>query len=153
MFGDINDYYGDVSLKYYNAQLKNTFIINTRIYYEEGKAIGITDDYVADFLYQGTSSRFPTSIQRIISIDTTSLPDFVSTPDDMVAAFVGNECRGVARLSDMSASGKLTLCLHTSTADEKATLRYYSAAQNKIFTMQQPIAISGDDNIVIKLSL
>ena len=50
----------------------------------------------------------------------------------MVAAFVGEECRGTVSLST---SGTTQLVIFGRTAGESVTLKYYDAATGKLYTI------------------
>lgn len=116
-----------VTLKYYNAQLKQVFARTATITYLIGRDIGVGTDFIPQLTYG--SSKYPV----VQTFDITAL--FVKasiTPavDDLIAAFVGDECRGVSNKE--SDDGLLTIFGRKE--GENITIRYYQAATGKIYT-------------------
>jgi hypothetical protein len=53
---------------------------------------------------------------------------------DLIAAFVGSECRGVTQLTAVNLS--LSLTVFGRTVGESVTVKYYQASTGKVFTFQ-----------------
>ena len=118
-------------MKYYNAKLKQIFSLSESMTLDEDSDLGIYDDFIPPFT-QGCE-KYPVTT----SVDLASaLAEAGITPaeGDMVAIFVGDECRGVAQFSTLD-SPLSTLTVYLREEGEEVTLKYYDATGNRIFTV------------------
>ena len=116
-----------VTLKYYNAQLKQVFARTATMTYRIGRDIGVGTDFIPQLTFG--SSKYPV----VQTFDATGLMAKASiTPavGDLIAAFVGDECRGVN--NGESDHGQLTIFGRSE--GESVTIRYYQAANGNIYT-------------------
>ncbi|MBR4899258.1 MAG: dockerin type I repeat-containing protein [Prevotella sp.] len=143
--GYSNESAGDqvvVTMKYYNAQLKQLFSLSESMTLDEDADLGIYDDFVPPFT-QG-SPKYPVTT----TVDVASLlADAGITPaeGDIVAVFVGDECRGVAQISNLDSQlSNLTVFLREE--GETVSLKYYDATGQRVFTINDSTAeyVSGD---------
>jgi len=101
--------------------------------------------WVAPDEYDMTSS-----MTAVIRVDLaaqypTTATDFVVKDDDLLAAFMGNDCVGVAALQD----GLFYLYIAGQTSeggDGMVTLRYYSAHYKNLFTAANAFTFVNDGN-------
>jgi len=87
----------DLTLKYYNAQLKQIFTCTKTITYDMEEVFGIEEDFIPQFTLG--SAKYPV----VNTVDMMSiLAGAAITPaeGDIVGAFVGDECRGVWTMAD-----------------------------------------------------
>ena len=132
--GYSNENAGDqvvVTMKYYNAKLKQIFSLSESMTLDEDSDLGIYDDFIPPFT-QGCE-KYPVTT----TVDLASaLAEAGITPaeGDMVAIFVGDECRGVAQFSTLD-SPLSTLTVYLREEGEEVTLKYYDATGNRIFTV------------------
>lgn len=132
--GYSNENAGDqvvVTMKYYNAKLKQVFSLSESMTLDEDSDLGIYDDFIPPFT-QGCE-KYPVTT----TVDLASaLAEAGITPaeGDMVAIFVGDECRGVAQFSTLD-SPLSTLTVYLREEGEEVTLKYYDATGNRIFTV------------------
>ena len=90
------------------------------------------------------SSKYPfKGILSINRIPAKERPVALST-DDMIAAFVGDECRGVSHLDNsMIEYNSLVVDAYLRQQEEPVTLRYYSAAENKVYSFMHVFKPNG----------
>jgi hypothetical protein len=133
----------DVTLKYYNAQLRQVFSRSTTMTYDPDEVLGIEEDFIPNFTLG--SAKYPV-VNTIDVADILASAGITPADGDIAAAFVGDECRGVsplpsAAVPDGSPSG-ITLFLRE--ADETVIVKYYDAARNRIITFDG--SVTGDAN-------
>ncbi|MBR6188120.1 MAG: hypothetical protein IKQ59_04080 [Prevotella sp.] len=125
----------DLTLKYYNAQLKQIFTCTKTITYDMEEVFGIEEDFIPEFTLG--SAKYPV----VNTVDMMSiLAGAAITPaeGDIVGAFVGDECRGVWTMAD----GQY-LNIYLRDAEETVTLKYYDSTRGRLHTFE------ADDNIPI----
>ena len=133
----------DVTLKYYNAQLRQVFSRSTTMTYDPDEVLGIEEDFIPHFTLG--SAKYPV-VKTLDVADILASAGITPADGDIAAAFVGDECRGVsplpsAAVPDGSPSG-ITLFLRE--ADETVILKYYDAARHRVFTFDG--SLTGDAN-------
>ncbi len=119
----------DVILKYYNAQLKTIFSCSYSFIYDENEAIGVTDDFVPAFTLGSTKF---TSAKYFDVYTTLASAGITPANGDMVGAFVGDECRGVATFP---LKGDEPFTVYLREEGETVTLKYYDAAGKRVITL------------------
>ena len=124
-----NESQGDevpLTMKYYNAQLKHVFSLSETITLDEDVLLGFDEEFIPPFT-QG-SSKYP--VVKTLDV-APELAEAGITPaeGDIVAAFVGDECRGVGNAQ----SSPLTVYLREE--GETVVLQYYDATGKRILTL------------------
>ena len=120
----------NMTLQYYNQQLKHIFTLSADITLDSDETTGIDEDFIPEFIYG--SAKYP--VQMTITPETIlSRFNIKTTSGNMVAAFVGEECRGTATIS---ASGATSLLVHCRFEGELITLKYFDAAESKLYTIR-----------------
>lgn len=128
--GSSSGFGSEFSLCYYSGGLHQIFKVT-----EQGGILineyilGTDKDFTLPLIYGG--NKFSD-----ITICIVQLPDnapFKQTDDDLIAAFVGGECRGVCKMKDN------WLRIFTHSPNEQVTLRYYSAESGGVYTDCTPI--------------
>ena len=71
-------------------------------------------------------------VQNSLTVSLPANPPFSTSANDLVAVFVGDECRGVGPVDKAFTSFRTN-------EGEVLQLRYYSAEQNVIYTMKQVV--------------
>lgn len=122
---------GKITFKYYNAHHQYMFVAEECIDFIDATEHGSdTEPYVLPINLEG---KHPLKMTA-----TFALPnDFINgaTDDDCMAAFVGNECRGVAT-AVVNADGKRIYCMDINGAlsgDERVKIKYYSAKRSYLY--------------------
>jgi hypothetical protein len=119
----------NVSLQYYSKRLNQIFNLSENISLNSDESTGIDEDYIP--LFTLGSPKYPI----VKTVGAESYLTKVSIPFDdgnIVGAFVGNECRGLAKLST---SGNTSLVIYGRTAGETVTLKYYDAENGILYTI------------------
>ena len=137
-----NEGYGDqvvVAIKYYNAQLQQLFTLSESMTLDENSQLGITDDFVPPFTLG--SAKYPVAT----TLDVADILAGVTPAEgDVVAAFVGDECRGLWTAPG-DGSG---LSVYLTSEDEDVVVKYYDATRHRILTFDGEGGgeVSGDVN-------
>lgn len=121
-----------LTVKYYCDSLKHIFVFPG--FYSFVPDLTIGTDYDQDLYFPGVNSKY--AMNQV----TVTLPDslpFKRSNKDLIGAFVGNECRGVALVDD-------DLVVYTLIdKQETVSFRYYSNDKGGIYTLQQTV-VMGD---------
>ena len=139
--GYSNENAGDqvvVTMKYYNAQLKQLFSLSESMTLDEDSNVGIYDDFIPPFTLG--SAKYPV-------VTTVSVTDILKgiTPGegDILAAFVGDDCRGVWSAGDSPAS----ITVFQQEEGEDVVFMYYDAQNDRLITsVDGKISQPGDTN-------
>ena len=133
IYGNSTDRNVRFDLQYYSVALKQLFSIGTEEKFVPEFTYGNIKDFVPPLL-KGCK-KFP--VQNQLTVSLPDQPPFTPDNNDLVAVFVGSECRGVG------VAGKPFNVFRTSET-EKLTLRYYSVQQAGIYTMAQTVTAETD---------
>ena len=129
--GNSTDREINIRLCYWCAQLRQLFTIEGKSTFTPELPYGNTSDYVPPLL-KG-SKKYP--VQQQLTVNLPAKVPFTASADDLVAAFAGNECRGVGSI------GKPFTVFRTS-AVEALQVRYYSADKAGIYSILQTVTLS-----------
>ncbi len=132
----------DVTLKYYNAQLRQVFSRSTTITYDPDEVLGIEEDFIPNFTLG--SAKYPV-VKTIDVADILASAGITPAEGDIAAAFVGDECRGVSPFTSAGPQSE-GFMLQCALANEGETviLKYYDAARHRVFTFDG--SLTGDAN-------
>ena len=137
----------DATLKYYNAQLRQVFTRSATMVYDIDVVLGIDEPFSPSFTLG--SAKYPV----VTTLDVAAIlasAGITPADDDIAAAFVGDECRGVADLSpatdddDYATDDTSTLTVFLLEDDENVIVKYYDAAGSRIITFGG--SVKGDAN-------
>ena len=111
------------------------FTLNADFALNPDETVGIDEEYVPEF----TMGSAKYSVKKTVGVESL-LTKVGLTPvsGNIVGAFVGNECRGVATLS---VSGFTPLDIYGRNTGEAVTLRYYDVASHILYTLTDPVKI------------
>ena len=138
-----NESIGDevvITIKYYNAQLKQVFSLSETLTLDEEELVGFEEDFIPPFTLG--SAKYPVTTTIPVA---AVLADAGITPaeGDLVAAFVGDECRGVDQFSNLNAQiSNLTVFLREE--GETVVLQYYDATGKRILSFEETVYLTGD---------
>ena len=123
------------SLQYYSQKLKHLFTLTDNITLDADETTGIDEAFVPEFTLG--SAKYP--VQKTVDVEPL-LTKVGLTPvsGNMVAAFVGEECRGTVSLAS---SGSTQLLIFGRNAGESLTLKYYDAAAGKLYTIPNAVKL------------
>ena len=124
----------NLTLIYYCSQLRQTFSRSVQMPYEMGKVYGLEEDLVPQFTL---------GVAKYPVVTTTSLEtiaqvlgdDIQPAAGDMVAAFVGDECRGTVTLDERLLGAEAVITLFARHKGEAFTMKYYNAATSRVYTL------------------
>ncbi len=128
------------TILYYSSKLHHLFVFDSSLLFNVNEVIGLTEDYIPIFTLG--SSKYP--IYMFKNFAGTPLASAGITPSegDMIGAFVGDECRGIAPLPDSvlfpstTLEGKdfadIQMTIYGKTEGESVTIKYYDADQGRI---------------------
>lgn len=125
----------NMSLQYYSSTLKHLFTLTDDITLDADVTTGIDEDFVPEFTLG--SVKYP--VQKTVDVEPL-LTKVGLTPvsGNMVAAFVGEECRGTVSLAS---SGSTQLLIFGRNAGESLTLKYYDATAGKLYTIPDAVKL------------
>ena len=123
----------NMSLQYYSQTLKHVFTLTDDISLDSDETTGIDEAFVPLFTYG--SAKYPVTATIDVAA-TLAKAGFTFAKGNTVAAFVGDECRGVG---DWSLNGDLTVFLREK--GEAVTLKYYDAANGKLYSFPNAVSM------------
>ena len=116
-----------LTLSYYCSQLKQTFSRTVQMRYDMGKVYGLDEDLIPQFTLG--AAKYPVVKQLTVTPADLSIDGVTFGSGDMLAAFVGSECRGVTALNSLTVFGRQE--------GEAYTLKYYNAATQRVYTINK----------------
>ena len=126
----------NITLRYYSSNLKQVFSRNATIKYTMEEVLGLSEDFIPQFTLG--SAKYPV----VMSLPVTNLPlttaDITPAASDIVAAFVGDECRGVQVVN----GANTVLTVFGREAGETATIKYYSGMSRQVTTFNNAVKIN-----------
>ena len=125
----------NMSLQYYSSTLKHLFTLTDNITLDADETTGIDEAFVPEFTLG--SAKYP--VQKTVDVEPL-LTKVGLTPvsGNMVAAFVGEECRGTVSLAS---SGSTQMLIFGRNAGESLTLKYYDATAGKLYTIPDAVKL------------
>ena len=125
-----------VTIKYYCSQLKQTFSRSDDIQYNVEEVYGIDESLIPQFTLG--SSKYPVVTPLVIAAADLPAIDVPFAASDMLATFVGNECRGTHTFDQDHLSMPVTMPVFGRQEREVYTLKYYNAASQRVYTFSKP---------------
>ena len=87
------------------------------------------------------STKYPTTTMMSLTMPK-QLP-FTPSDNDMLAVFVGDECRGIGSQNAELYEG-WRMMVYGVRVGESAQIRYYSAEQGRVYTLTKPYTLNGE---------
>lgn len=131
-----------VDVRYFNSRCSYVFYAKACITFADGTVVSSPDTPMP--LPLDFTAKHPLTMTACVQLPADMYR--YATPDDLLAAFVGNECRGVASvitLSDGSLGFKLRINGSLSN-DEQVELKYYSTRRSYLYRSTTKIAFAAD---------
>ena len=124
----------NVSLQYYCHKLKQLFTQSATIS-DWDESLGYDDDFIPAFT--SGSAKYP--VVTTVNVDAfLEKADIIPIGGNIIGAFVGDECRGQATLSEL---GGTLLVIYGRKAGELVTLKYYEALTEQLFTIPNAVKL------------
>lgn len=135
-----SDEQGDVIFKYYSNKNNKLYTSAEKVPYRIDKIYGTSQaPAYPDF---ESSGRYPVFMNVFLQPDMQTIP-FEVQPGDMIAAFVGNECRGSVTLNSINYNNKIfNIEIRGKETGESVTLKYYSNAKKMIYQLDEQFKIA-----------
>lgn len=124
----------EITMKYYNSRLKHIFSRTASVLNIENNVLGISEDFIPQFTLG--SSKYPVITKLALSDLPVAQAGITPTAGDVVAAFVGEECRGVFHLLT---SQPAPMTIYSREVGEKITLKYFDAINKRLFTFPDAV--------------
>ena len=124
----------NMSLQYYSSTLKHLFTLTGDINLDSDETTGIDEDFIPEFTLG--PSKYPV-VMAFDGKDILTKAGIKAAQGDCLAAFVGDECRGVCA----SPAENLTWVVYGRQEGESLTVKYYQAATGKLFTFPDAFQI------------
>ena len=121
----------NMSLRYYSQTLKHIFTLTDDIVLDSDETTGIDEAFVPEFTLG--SAKYPVTATVDVAA-TLAKAGLTFAKGNSVAAFVGDECRGVG---DWSLNGDLIAFLREK--GEAVTLKYYDVAKGVLYTIPDAV--------------
>ena len=129
--GNNADLRAPLTLSYYSAQLKQLFTLPAIDVFVPERTRGFDSDYVPPLL--DGCAKYP--VQQPLTVTLKPSTSLNITPDDEVAVFVGDECRGAGQL------GTSFTVFARDEGEEVMQVRYYSARKGGIYSFAKTITV------------
>ena len=123
----------NLTLRYYCKKLQHIFTLSAEINLDTDVTTGIDEDFVPEF----TSGAEKYTLTKVADVESiVELVGITPATSGVVAAFVGDECRGVTEISSW---GDTELLIYGRSSGESVTLKYYDAAKGKLYTIPKAV--------------
>lgn len=120
----------EATLKLWLSQLHQTFTVKGRGYFIPEKVVGVDSEYLPDLMLG--SSKYPVTSWMKFNFSPEDY-GLQRSEEDLMAAFIGNECRGLTRVFDNAHSELLRIVVFSKQEGEEARLLYYNATANRVY--------------------
>jgi hypothetical protein len=124
-----------MSLSYYSQKLKHLFTLSANIKLDSDETTGVDEAFIPTFTMG--SSKYP--VTKAVDVDPIlSKIGVQPVSGNIIGAFVGEECRGTVTIP---ATGKTQLIVFGRSNGESVTLKYYDAANGKLYTITDAVKL------------
>lgn len=123
-----------IGVRYYSSRLHHIFTLVSSIYYQPEQVYGIDEEFVPDLTLG--AEKFPI-LMRVRPADVMNGTPIQPAEGDRIAAFVGDECRGVLTIDERLLSPAVELPVMGREEGEIVSFKYYEAATKRVYTFSQ----------------
>ena len=122
-----------VKLSYYCQKLKHIFTLTDDIKFDSEETTGLYEDFIPRF----TEGAAKYTVRKQVEVESIlKNAGITPTAGNLIGAFAGEECRGVATISSTGSTNMLVL---GRTAGEAITLRYYDGENKRLYAIAQAL--------------
>jgi hypothetical protein len=120
-----------VTLKLWSAKLHQTFTIRGNCKFIHEAVTGVNSDFLPSLTLG--SSKYP--VTSLVTVNfSPALYGLEASDGDLLAAFIGDECRGtVPPTVSILSSGQIPLVVFSTKEGETARVLYYNAKSDKVY--------------------
>ena len=129
-----------MTLEYYCSKLHQTFILKGSQYFVPELVYGVEEVFIPDIL--SGCPNYPVTMPVSIKFPMAAEEVIKPKQGDLVAVFVGDECRGVTTINSSSFSSPIRMAVYGRNEGETGIIYYYSASENTAWNTQQKITIA-----------
>lgn len=123
----------NIKLSYYCQKLRHIFTLTDNITFNSEVTTGLDEDFIPPF----TEGSEKYTVRKTVYAETLlNQVGIYPNTGDLVGAFVGEECRGVATISG---SGSTSMLVLARSAGEPIDLRYYDAEGKRLYTIPNAV--------------
>lgn len=126
----------NMSLQYYSSTLKHLFTLTDNITLDSDVTTGIDEAFVPEFTFG--SAKYPV-VKTVTAESILASVGITPQRNGIMAAFVGDECRGVTQFVADPNLRSTELTIYGRTAGESVTLKYYDAVKRVVYTFADPV--------------
>ena len=140
-----------VTFRYYCDATKELFYTTDEVAFESDAQLGNVETPQA--LAWKSESDLPYYMDFDVTMDLSAFTLEPVTANDQVAAFVGDECRGLAMATDEEGNYVFRLRAWARAENEQFTLKYFSAALKNVYVYgtQYPLKHAGKETVAMGL--
>lgn len=125
-----------VRLQYYCKKLNHIFTLSEKVNMDTDLTLGIDEEYVPEFTLG--SAKYPV-VKTVTAESILASVGITPQRNGIMAAFVGDECRGVTQFVADPNLRSTELTIYGRTAGESVTLKYYDAVKRVVYTFADPV--------------
>lgn len=122
----------NMSLSYYSQTLKHIFTLSGDINLDSDETTGIEEAFVPEFTLG--PAKYPV-VKAFNAASLLAKAEIKPAAGDRLAAFVGDECRGICP----SVTNAPSLTVYGRAAGESITIKYYQTSTSKLFTFENAL--------------
>lgn len=120
----------EATLKYWSSKLHQTFSIKGKGLFIPENVKGVDTEFLPDIMLGST--KYPVTSW----LNVAFVPEdygIVHSDDDMLAVFIGNECRGISHIYRNGYTDQHRIIVFSKQAGEEARLLYYNAKNDRVY--------------------
>jgi hypothetical protein len=125
----------NIKLSYYCQKLKHIFTLSDDIKFDSEEMTGLYEDFIPPFTEGATKY----TVKKDVDVESIlRRAGITPAAGNLIGAFAGEECRGVATVSDL---GSASMFILGRSAGEQITLRYYDAVNKRLYSIANALTL------------
>lgn len=142
----------EVEFRYYSARKQEIFIASERVSFEADITMGSVDTPTE--MTWNSQGELPYYMDVEVSVDLSSFDDATVADGDMVAAFVGDECRGMDTAeTDDNGNFVFRFRMWGRNVSEQFAFKYYTATLKDVYTYEVPFYMQHTGKQTLNINL
>ena len=133
----------EFTLKYYSNHFHQMFSLTGQEKFVPERVYGVDEDFIPPLTTGSTKYPVVMNLDITPTIKQDSTLNF--SADDLLAVFVGDECRGVYSAYNGLISQPVSMTVYGKQEGEAATVRYYNAQKKAVLSFKETFSISGGE--------
>jgi hypothetical protein len=125
----------NIKLSYYCQKLKHIFTLSDDIKFDSEEMTGLYEDFIPPFTEGATKY----TVKKDVDVESIlRRAGITPAAGNLIGAFAGEECRGVATVSDL---GSASVFIFGRSAGEQITLRYYDVVNKRLYSIANALTL------------